>query len=294
MVSRQFCCLAYFPTASLFTAPLSLLSYYLRHCFAMRLSKAGQLLLYVLPAACRVLPTLLTQYGGTNNTTLVEADGALPSVNDSPAFNLSLPQLLFTDSAPPTGSSPDLHVRKIPTHDLNAVEKQGHNNDLQSQSTHPTNENIAPEIDDVIAYATPAKRDFKHNDPLWHKAVCTGERLTQASMRDKDTAAKHVQPIGSDFDGTMEDDLKTWGYEDLSWADASCDLSYVAAELMSLGINADWSDRTPDGQNICYSVAHYYKSPEEPFGVRTYIVNNKLYVVIVCSCYGHTHQTKSR
>lgn len=249
----------------------------------MRLSTAGLLSLCVLPAVCRVLPALLAQYGGANNTTLVEVDGALPSVSGSPIFDLPLSQLLFTDPTPPVVSSPDLHVRNIPapaSNDLNAVEKKGHNNGPRSQNTHPTNETIAPGTEDAVAYATFAKRAFKHNDPKWQKAVCTGERLTQASMRNKDTAVKHVQPIDSDFDGTMENDLRTWGYTDLSGeGSVYCDISSVISELTSLGINMEWSDETPNGANMCYGVAHYHKDPEYPHGVRTYTVNNKIYFV---------------
>jgi hypothetical protein len=257
----------------------------------MRLSIAGLLSLCVPHVACRVLPALLEPYGGTN-TTLVEVDGALPSVSDSPVFDLPLPQLLFTDPNPPLVSSPDLHVRNVPTptpNDVKVVEKQSHDDILRRQDTPPTNETIAPGTEEVVTYATLTKRNFKHNDPLWQKAVCAGERLTQASMRDKDTAVNHVKPINSDFDGTMENDLRTWGYTDLSGEGSDyCDLSTVISVLTSLGINVDWSDYDPNGHNTCFSVAHYHKDQEYPHGVRTYTVDNKIYFVIVCSCYGYT------
>jgi hypothetical protein len=258
----------------------------------MRLSTAGLLSLCVPPVACRVLPALLAQYGGTN-TTLVEVDGTLPSVSDSPVSELPLPQLLFTDPDPPLVSSPDLHVRNIPTStpdNLITVKKQGHNNGLRSQNTHPTNETIAPGTENVVAYAALAKRDFKHNEAVWQKAVCTGEKLTQASLRNKDTAVNYVRPIDSDFDGIMEKDLSTWGYTDLSWQGAdNCDLTTVVPELTSLGINVDWSDYDASGQNTCFNVAHYYKDPWQDLPVvKSYWVDNKIYFVIVCPCYGHT------
>ena len=257
----------------------------------MRLSTAGVLSVCVLPAVCRVLPALLAQYDGTNTTPLSEVDGALPAVSDSSVLDLPLPQLLFTDPAPPKISSPDLHGRDIPTltsDNLNAVERKGHNDGPRSQNTHSTNETIAPRTEDELAYATLAKR-MLHDDPKWEKALCTGTKLVQAQMRPKDTAVNFVNPIDSEFDGTMEDDLRTWGYIDRSVERAAaCDFSSVIPELRLLGINVDFSDRTHDGQNICYEVEHPYRDRNDPHSLRTYTVNNKLYFVIVCSCYGHT------
>jgi hypothetical protein len=266
--------------------------------FEMRLSIAGLLSLCVPHVACRVLPALLEPYGGTN-TTLVEVDGALPSVSDSPAFDLPLPQLLFTDPDPSPVSPPDLRVRNVPTpspNDAKATKKQGHDNLLQRQDTPPTNGTVASGTKDEVTYAKLAKR-YNHNNPFWINAVCTGERLTQASLQDKDTAAQFVHPIGSEFNENMATDLQYWGYADLSAQGSSrfCSFSNVM-ELQTIGIDTGWSHWTPNGppagNGICFHVEHFYLSQAYPWPTRMYQVGDKAYYVSgMLLIWSHTRLT---
>ena len=284
--------LVFYDTIAVLQLPLSplphLRSYQLLPppLFGMRLSTAGLLSLCVLPAVCRVLPALLAQYGGTNTTTLVEVDGALPSISDSPVFDLPLPQPHFTDPDPPLVSSPDLYVRNVPTptpNDVKTVEKQGHDDILRRQDTASTNKTIAPGTKDEVTYAKLAKR-YNHKEPEWISAVCTGTRLTQATLRDKDTAAQFVQPIESEFDGNMATDLQHWGYTDLSAQGLSnyCSFDNVM-ELNTLGIDTGWSHFSPNGppagHGICFHVEHFHLNQAPPWATRMYLVGDKPYYV---------------
>jgi hypothetical protein len=114
----------------------------------------------------------------------------------------------------------------------------------------------------------------------WQKYVCRGEKLTQASKLDREKAAQFATPIDSEWDGTLEAELKLWGYELYI---GFCDFSNIADQLRALNIDSRFKPK--GGQNECFSVRHSNieatneEGEEMPVMDQTYTVNGKTYRV---------------
>lgn len=112
------------------------------------------------------------------------------------------------------------------------------------------------------------------DEVFWNRHVCRGEKLTEASLRNKDTAINFVRPVDSQFDGTMEDEMKTWGYTDNKGISFYCHLDDLKNELNSIGIDTGFKEEDPNGQNECFHVFH-----SSSLGRRLYKVDGKTYQV---------------
>ncbi|KAJ4993437.1 hypothetical protein SVAN01_00985 [Stagonosporopsis vannaccii] len=103
---------------------------------------------------------------------------------------------------------------------------------------------------------TPAAEPNEADDAFWNRHVCRGEKLHEASIRNKDTALNFVRAVDSEFDGTMEDEMKTWGYTDEQGRSIFCNLDDLTHELNSLGIDAEFRKGDKQGDNECFHVHH--------------------------------------
>ncbi|KZM28677.1 uncharacterized protein EKO05_0009934 [Ascochyta rabiei] len=121
---------------------------------------------------------------------------------------------------------------------------------------------------------TLARRD---DQSLWQKHVCRGERLTQASKRNKDTAIQFANPIDSEWDGTLEAELKTWGYTDFRGKSLYCELDNLADSLNQIGIDTRFKHKSKDGQNQCFNIAHRNPGESTPLKDQSYTVGDKKY-----------------
>ena len=127
--------------------------------------------------------------------------------------------------------------------------------------------------DTVIIAAKPVLNDAT----LWNTCKCRGERITQASMQNKDTAMKLVTPIDSPWDGTMEEELKLWGYRQPKGATLYCDFSSTEMEFNKMGIDTKFMERTKDGQYRCYQALHNKEGPYGQSKEQIYEVGGKIY-----------------
>ncbi|KAF3009504.1 hypothetical protein E8E13_003824 [Curvularia kusanoi] len=228
----------------------------------MMLSSAGLLPLFLLPAVCRSLPSFLSP---RNATTSVDVYSALHPVKHDPIYNYALPLLENPGTATP--SDPDLSAAA-------SLQKQW----LQAKSLTRRDSLLDTETTTPGANAVFATGEGEY-DAFWQKHVCRGEKLTQASVRNKDTAIYFVSGIDSQFDGTMAAELQLWGYEDYSsngWS-YFCRLENIAADLNRIGIDTRFKRWDMNGQNVCFHVEHgrYYQSM--PLEAQTYEVDSKTY-----------------
>lgn len=128
---------------------------------------------------------------------------------------------------------------------------------------------------DVLAIAEPASVSTMAVDAtFWRKYVCRGEKLTQASMRNKDTAVQHASPIDSEWDGTMEEELRLWGYTDYKGKSVYCEFDNIIDNLNAIGVDGRFKSR--GGENDCYNVGHR-RSDATPLKDQTYEVDGKTY-----------------
>ena len=105
----------------------------------------------------------------------------------------------------------------------------------------------------------------------------------------EDEAAKHVTPVHSPWDGTLEEELKTWGYKDVSDARTDdCDFentNRMKPAFDALGI--DTRDSSEGGPNHCFTVIHRDGPAVErgqfgnlpPLSSQYYTVNGRKYRV---------------
>jgi hypothetical protein len=96
-------------------------------------------------------------------------------------------------------------------------------------------------VGDTVTIAAKPKLD---DATLWNTCKCRGERISQASMQNKDTAMRLVTPI------------KLWGYKQPKGATLYCDYSNTEMEFKTMGIDKNFIERTKDGQNRCYQALH--------------------------------------
>jgi len=107
----------------------------------------------------------------------------------------------------------------------------------------------------AAAFDNPADRQ------LWEKSICRGQRLFLAMTFDLPEAGRICQPIISPWDGTLERELITWGYSDISddiEHEFDCDMSpdKNGIEDMLDEINAYSNDSRHGGDNICHALQH--------------------------------------
>lgn len=103
--------------------------------------------------------------------------------------------------------------------------------------------------------------DDEEDDSVWEYAKCRGLKLLMAMMLDPISAVHLVTPIHSPWDGTLEHELKTWGYTDAStheYYDHLCDFDRTGYQMMepfeALGINVKSS--LVGGPNHCFVLQH--------------------------------------
>lgn len=120
------------------------------------------------------------------------------------------------------------------------------------------------------------------DEAFWTKYVCRGERLHAASIRNKDAAISFVAAVDSEFDGTMEDEMKTWGYTDEKGVSMYCGLEDIAPILNSLGIDP-WfkKEGKTGGENACFHIEH-----TGSLGRPKYKVDGKTYRVSCHQVFG--------
>ncbi|KAJ4347557.1 Mitochondrial import inner membrane translocase subunit tim8 [Ascochyta clinopodiicola] len=121
---------------------------------------------------------------------------------------------------------------------------------------------------------TLARRD---DQSFWQQNVCRGEKLTQASLRNKDTAIQFANPIDSEWDGTMETELKLWGYTDFRGKSMYCELDNIADSLNQIGIDAKFMHNSKNGQNQCFNIGHRQQGYATPLKDQRYTVGDKEY-----------------
>jgi hypothetical protein len=141
---------------------------------------------------------------------------------------------------------------------------------------------------DVQIAALPSK---PATDAVWENAKCKGELFTHASKLDADKAVGSFPYITSPWDGDLTDELKIWGYSDVSepssaWGMCSFDFPWdIKSAFVALGINHKSSKMK--GPNKCFDVTHRDGPAIErpPNGKlpevedQYYTVNNKRYRV---------------
>jgi len=103
--------------------------------------------------------------------------------------------------------------------------------------------------------------DNPADQQLWKKSICRGQRLLLATTFDLPEAGRICQPIISPWDGTLERELTTWGYSDISdniEHEFDCDMNpdKNGIEDMLAEINADPNDSRHGGDNICHVLQH--------------------------------------
>ena len=137
---------------------------------------------------------------------------------------------------------------------------------------------------DLLLVAVTSSKDVKalagdDDAAFWQKYVCRGEKLTQACMRNKDTAINFVTAIDSGWDGTMETELKLWGYTDYNGKSMYCELDNIADSLNLIGVDAKFRKRNNNGQNECFNIGHTRQGDSTPIKDQTYQVEGKTYRV---------------
>lgn len=121
----------------------------------------------------------------------------------------------------------------------------------------------------------------REDQSFWQRYVCRGEKLTQASLRNKDTAVKFAKPIDSEWDGTLENELKLWGYTDYDGQSLYCEIGNIAENLANIGVDAKFKHNVKTGQNQCFNIGHRLKSEKTPVRDQTYTVGDKTYRVSI-------------
>lgn len=129
---------------------------------------------------------------------------------------------------------------------------------------------------DAVSIAAKPKLD---DDTLWDTCKCRGEKITQASLQDKEIAKNFVSPIDSPWEGTMEEELKLWGYMQPKGATVYCDFSSTEKEFSAMGIDTKFKERTKEGKNRCYQAHHSRGGPRGKVREQTYEVKKKTYRV---------------
>ncbi|KAJ8106913.1 hypothetical protein OPT61_g9226 [Boeremia exigua] len=169
------------------------------------------------------------------------------------------------------GPSMVLHVKEAPStsDNLEAIEKRDVDLRLARRNVIFGANSTSPSTD----ISTLAGGD----DEFWRKYVCRGEKLTQASIRNKDTAVDFMTPVDSEFDGTMEAELKLWGYTDHKGSSLYCELDNIAASLNSIGVDAKFRKGKRGGQNECFHIEYGAQADSVPIRDQNYEVDGTTY-----------------
>ncbi|KAF1928401.1 uncharacterized protein M421DRAFT_92650 [Didymella exigua CBS 183.55] len=131
-----------------------------------------------------------------------------------------------------------------------------------------------PASNDVVSVIAKKRPD---DDTLWNSCKCRGEKITQASLQNKVTATKLVNPIDSPWEGTMEAELTLWGYKQPKGLGLYCNLDNVAASLKEMGVDTKFKENTKSAQNECYQAHHSRGGPRGQIKEQTYVVGDKTY-----------------
>ncbi|KAF3045874.1 hypothetical protein E8E12_002891 [Didymella heteroderae] len=91
--------------------------------------------------------------------------------------------------------------------------------------------------------------------------------------------AQRKEEIGANnpWEGTMEEELKLWGYTQPKGVTLYCDFSSTEREFKEMGIDTKFRERTKDGQNECYQAHHSKGGPRGKVKEQTYEVDKKTY-----------------
>ncbi|KAH7413607.1 hypothetical protein DE146DRAFT_749811 [Phaeosphaeria sp. MPI-PUGE-AT-0046c] len=93
------------------------------------------------------------------------------------------------------------------------------------------------------------------DDVVWFKAVCKGQKIFQALTSNIDTAERYLTPITSIWDGPLVNELKAWGYNDISsMKDHACHFHLLETAFTALGI--DYKSIGEGGPNRCFGIEH--------------------------------------
>ena len=118
----------------------------------------------------------------------------------------------------------------------------------------------------------------------WWKALCKGEKLNGAMRWSAPRANKFLDPLDSPWDGTLVQELATWGYTEMS-DDATndmCDFDRLwdmKTVFQALGMDPRSTGR--GGPNQCFQVLHGVYDSVTPILLQEYTVNGKQYEVNV-------------
>lgn len=93
----------------------------------------------------------------------------------------------------------------------------------------------------------------------WQKCTCRGQKLTKASIFDKDKAIQFGTPLDTPFDSTLETELARWGYFERNEEanEKYCELFDMTLEGVLEGLGLE-------GHNECFWFQHN-RGEKEPF-----------------------------
>lgn len=181
------------------------------------------------------------------------------------------------------GPSMILYVKDAPSHTPDDVDLAVH----MRRKSEPSEPGLVLSADSSTLRApmvpsdvvTTAARKRLDDIALWNSCRCRGEKITEASLQDKSTAMNIVKAIDSPWEGTMEAELKLWGYAQPNGLGLYCDLDNVAGPFKEMGIDTKFKEKTKNGQNECYQAHHSKGGPRGMIKDQTYVVGEKTYRV---------------
>ncbi|KAJ4373531.1 hypothetical protein N0V86_007672 [Didymella sp. IMI 355093] len=176
-----------------------------------------------------------------------------------------------------------LYVKDVPappSGNAKPAEKRRRSVSLDDSTRTPAAKPFAPKTPSTLGdIVTIAARPVLDDATLWNTCKCRGEKITQASLQNKDTAINLVTPIESPWEGTMEEELKLWGYKEPKGLSLYCNFDSVAREFGEMGIDTKFKEKTQTGQNECYQAHHSRGGPRGKIKDQTYEVDHKIYHV---------------
>lgn len=110
-------------------------------------------------------------------------------------------------------------------------------------------------VDDKDIHAT------ADNNDVWRRAACRGSKLLLGTTLNPSEAALHCTPLTTPWQGSLFNELATWGYDDVSYEadrETLCEFEYwyhLERVFEDLGINPH--DSHIGGPNECFTVNHF-------------------------------------
>jgi hypothetical protein len=94
------------------------------------------------------------------------------------------------------------------------------------------------------------------SDADWQNSVCRGRKLFLVMTRDSDQGTRYIDPLTTPWDGDLEEEMVSWGWDNWVKEDGWCDFDKegLTPALKGLGIS-DTSVRK-GGENTCWSAFH--------------------------------------